>query len=182
MIKKIAKIIMVILLVILFDFVVSLLIDYLFERNVYLNKSLINYARDEWFTKGFISLLFVGGTALLYLFFYPSLLKYQLGNKVSEYIDNHSIDKKKFYSYQITDSRSLDFYNNYNYKKLDDLNASKTGEYVLVETTNIPDSVLLKFNKIDIISSFHVSTLNGEFLNPKTRDSALNYFYILQKK
>ena len=119
---------------------------------------------------------------LLNLFFYPSLLKYQLGNKVSEYIDNHSIDKKKFYSYQITDSRSLDFYNNYNYKKLDDLNASKTGEYVLVETTNIPDSVLLKFNKIDIISSFHVSTLNGEFLNPKTRDSALNYFYILQKK
>lgn len=74
MIKKIAKIIMVILLVILFDFVVSLLIDYLFERNVYLNKSLINYARDEWFTKGFISLLFVGGTALLYLFFYPSLV------------------------------------------------------------------------------------------------------------
>jgi hypothetical protein len=119
---------------------------------------------------------------LLNLFFYPSLLKYQLGNKVSEYIDNHSIDKKKFYSYQITDSRSLDFYNNYNYKKLDDLNASKTGEYVLVETNNIPDSVLLKFNKIDIISSFHVSTLNGEFLNPKTRDSALNYFYILQKK
>jgi 4-amino-4-deoxy-L-arabinose transferase-like glycosyltransferase len=119
---------------------------------------------------------------LLNLFFYPKLLEYQLGNKVSKFIEARNINKKNFYSYQVTDSRSLDFYNNYSYKKLDDLNTSKTGDYVLVEKNNIQDSVLMKFNTIEMIPSFHVSTLTGEFLNPKTRDSALNYFYVLQKK
>ena len=41
---------------------------------------------------------------------------------------------------------------------------------------------LKSFNKVQLISAFHVSTLNAKFLNPKTRDSALDYYYILQKK
>ena len=35
---------------------------------------------------------------------------------------------------------------------------------------------------IETIAAFHVSTLNAKFLNPKTRNSALDYYYILQKK
>ena len=119
---------------------------------------------------------------LLNLFFYPKLLEYQLGNKVSNYINDKKINKSNFYLYKIPDSRSLDFYSDYTYKNIEDLNTSKKGDFILIENKNIPDSLLSKFNKIETMPSFHISTLTGEFLNPNTRDSALDYFYILQKK
>ena len=119
---------------------------------------------------------------LLNVFFYPPLLEYQLGNKVTKFINDKKIDKSKFYTYKITDSRSLDFYSDYAYKNVEDLSVSKKGDYILIEDKNTPDSLLTHFNKITSISSFHVSTLTGEFINPKTRDSAVDYFYILQKK
>ena len=119
---------------------------------------------------------------LLNLFFYPTLLEYQLGNKVSKYINDKKINKSNFYTYKITDSRSLDFYSDYTYKNIEDLNTSKKGDYILIENINTPDSLWSNFNKVETIPSFHVSTLTGEFINPKTRDSALDYFYILQKK
>ena len=119
---------------------------------------------------------------LLNLFFYPALLEYQLGNKVSKYINDKKINKSNFYTYKITDSRSLDFYSDYTYKNIEDLNTSKKGDYILIENINTPDSLWSNFNKVETIPSFHVSTLTGEFINPKTRDSALDYFYILQKK
>jgi 4-amino-4-deoxy-L-arabinose transferase-like glycosyltransferase len=119
---------------------------------------------------------------LLNVFFYPPLLEYQLGNKVTKFINDKKIDKSKFYTYKITDSRSLDFYSDYTYKNVEDLSVSKKGDYILIEDKNTPDSLLTHFNKITSISSFHVSTLTGEFINPKTRDSAVDYFYILQKK
>ena len=119
---------------------------------------------------------------LLNLFFYPKLLEYQLGNKVSKYINDKKINKSKFYLYKIPDSRSLDFYSDYSYKNIEDLNTSKKGDFILIENKNVPDSLLSKFNKIESMPSFHISTLTGEFLNPTTRDSALDYFYILQRK
>jgi hypothetical protein len=109
-------------------------------------------------------------------------LEYQLGNKVTKFINDKKIDKSKFYTYKITDSRSLDFYSDYTYKNVEELSVSKKGDYILIEDKNTPDSLLTHFNKITSISSFHVSTLTGEFINPKTRDSAVDYFYILQKK
>jgi 4-amino-4-deoxy-L-arabinose transferase-like glycosyltransferase len=119
---------------------------------------------------------------LLNVFFYPPLLEYQLGNKVTKFINDKKIDKSKFYTYKITDSRSLDFYSDYTYKNVEELSVSKKGDYILIEDKNTPDSLLTHFNKIASISSFHVSTLTGDFINPKTRDSAVDYFYILQKK
>ena len=119
---------------------------------------------------------------LLNLFFYPKLLEYQLGNKVSNYINDKKINKSNFYLYKIPDSRSLDFYSDYTYKNIEDLNTSKKGDFILIENKNVPDSLLSKFNKIESMPSFHISTLTGEFLNPNTRDSVLDYFYILQKK
>ena len=118
----------------------------------------------------------------LNVFFYPKLLEYQLGNKVTKYINEEKIDKSNFYLYKITDSRSLDFYSNYTYKNIEDLTASKKGDFILIEDKNTPDSLLIHFNKITSIASFHVSTLTGEFLNPATRDSAVDHFYILKKK
>ena len=118
----------------------------------------------------------------LNLFFYPKLLEYQLGNKVSKYIIDKKINKSDFYLYKITDSRSLHFYSNYSFKNIEDFKNLKKGDFILIENKNVPDSTLTKFNKIESIPSFHVSMLTSEFINPANRDSALDYFYILQKK
>ena len=119
---------------------------------------------------------------LLTIFFYPKLLEYQLGNEVSKVIRQKNIDKNKFYLYQVYYERSLDFYSNYSFQNIENLDSLKTNDYVLIKNDLINQGLLTNFNKIERISTFHVSTLNAEFLNPKTRDSALTIYAILQKK
>ena len=119
---------------------------------------------------------------LLGVFFYPKLLEYQLGNKVTSLVNEQKINKRNFYLYKINTERSMDFYSNHSYQNINEINMLKSKDYVLVTRENMNDSLLMKFNKIELLSTFHVSTLTGEFLNPLTRDSTLNYHYILQKK
>ena len=119
---------------------------------------------------------------LLTIFFYPKLLEYQLGNEVSKVIRQKNIDKNNFYLYQVYYERSLDFYSNYSFQNIENLDSLKTNDYVLIKNELINQELLTNFNKTERISTFHVSTLNAEFLNPKTRDSALTIYAILQKK
>lgn len=119
---------------------------------------------------------------LLNVFFYPKLLEYQLGNSVTKYINAKKIDKKNFYLYKIYGERSLDFYSNYSFQIIEDEKALKPADYLLISNKLINKDMLSKFNTIDTIAAFHVSTLNAKFLNPKTRNNALDYYYILQKK
>ena len=119
---------------------------------------------------------------LLGVYFYPKLLEYQLGNKVTSFVNEQKINKNNFYLFEINTERSMDFYSNHSYQNIVDLNLLNSKDYVLITKENMHDSLLTKFNKIESLSTFHVSTLTGEFLNPLSRDSTLNYHYILQKK
>ena len=119
---------------------------------------------------------------LLTIFFYPTLLEFQLGNEVSKVIRQKNIDKTKFYLYQVYYERSLDFYSNHSFQQVESLNSLKSNDYVLVKNELINQELLTNFNKIEQVSTFHVSTLNAEFLNPKTRESALTIYSIFQKK
>jgi hypothetical protein len=119
---------------------------------------------------------------LLNVFFYPKLLEYQLGNSVTKYINAKKIDKNNFYLYKIYGERSLDFYSNYSFQIIEDEKALKPADYLLISNKLITKDLLTKFDTIETIAAFHVSTLNANFLNPKTRNSALDYYYILQKK
>jgi 4-amino-4-deoxy-L-arabinose transferase-like glycosyltransferase len=118
----------------------------------------------------------------LSIFFYPKLLEFQLGNKVSKYITEKGINKNSFYLYHVYNERSLDFYSNFSFQSIDNLAKLKPFDYVLIDNKSMINDSLNSFNKVQLISAFHVSTLNAKFLNPKTRDSALDYYYILQKK
>lgn len=118
----------------------------------------------------------------LNIFFYPKLLEFQLGNKVSKYITEKGINKNSFYLYHVYNERSLDFYSNFSFQNIDNLGKLKPFDYVLIYNKAMINDSLKSFNKVQLISAFHVSTLNANFLNPKTRDSALDYYYILQKK
>ena len=119
---------------------------------------------------------------LLTIFFYPKLLQYQLGNQVSTVIQQKNINKNNFYLYQIYFERSLDFYSNHSFQQVESLNSLKSNDYVLIKNELINQELLSNFNKIELISTFHVSTLNAAFLNPKSRESALTLYTILQKK
>ena len=118
----------------------------------------------------------------LSIFFYPKLLEFQLGNKVSKYITEKGINKNSFYLYHVYNERSLDFYSNFSFQNIDNLGKLKPFDYVLIDNKAMINDSLKSFNKVQLISAFHVSTLNAKFLNPKTRDSATDYYYILQKK
>jgi hypothetical protein len=118
----------------------------------------------------------------LSIFFYPKLLEFQLGNIVSKYITKKGINKNSFYLYHVYNERSLDFYSNYSFQNIDNLAKLKPFDYVLIDNKSIINDSLKGFNQVQLISAFHVSTLNAKFLNPRTRDSALDYYYILQKK
>ena len=118
----------------------------------------------------------------LSIFFYPKLLDFQLGNKVSKYITEKRINKNSFYLFHVYNERSLDFYSNFSFQSIDNLGKLKPFDYVLIDNKAMINDSLKSFNKVQLISAFHVSTLNAKFLNPKTRDSALDYYYILQKK
>ena len=119
---------------------------------------------------------------LLTIFFYPTLLEFQLGNAVTKVIRQKNIDKTKFYLYQVYYERSLDFYSNHSFQQVESLNSLKSNDYVLVKNELINQELLTNYNKIEQVSTFHVSTLNAEFLNPKTRESALTIYSIFQKK
>lgn len=119
---------------------------------------------------------------LLTIFFYPTLLEFQLGNAVTKVIRQKNIDKTKFYLYQVYYERSLDFYSNHSFQQVESLNSLKSNDYVLVKNELINQELLTNFNKIEQVSTFHVSTLNAEFLNPKTRESLLTIYSIFQKK
>jgi len=119
---------------------------------------------------------------LLTIFFYPKLLQYQLGNQVSRVIQQKNINKNNFYLYQIYFERSLDFYSNHSFQQVESLNSLKSNDYVLVKNELINQELLTNFNTIELVSTFHVSTLNAAFLNPKTRSASLEQYTILQKK
>ncbi len=119
---------------------------------------------------------------LLTIFFYPTLLEFQLGNAVTKVIRQKNIDKTKFYLYQVYYERSLDFYSNHSFQQVESLDSLKSNDYVLVKNELVNQELLTNFNKIEQVSTFHVSTLNAEFLNPKTRESALTIYSIFQKK
>jgi len=118
----------------------------------------------------------------LSIFFYPKLLEYQLGNKVSKFITENKLNKSSFYLYHIYNERSLDFYSNHSFHNIYNLDSVKSSDYVLIDNKTMNAALLKSFVKIEQISAFHVSTLNAEFLNPQTRNTALSYYFILQKK
>ncbi len=144
---------------------------FLFRKNINMPRS-IQYA--------LFSILVTN--LLLNVFFYPKLLEYQLGNKLSSFISKNKISKSTFNLYHVYNERSLDFYSNYSFHSIDKLKELKTTDYLLVEKKLLSPAMLNEFDSVELISSFHVSTLNAKFLNPRTRDSAMNYHYILRKK
>lgn len=119
---------------------------------------------------------------LLNMGFYPRLLQYQTGIAVNNIIKNNNLQKQQLVVYKIDAGRSLDFYGNYSFQRVNDTLAIKPGNLVL---TNDEGLQLLNKNDYKLLHSgreFHVTKLTLKFLNPATRDKETKPFHILQRQ
>ena len=67
--------------------------------------------------------------------------------------------------FKINTERSMDFYSNHSYQNIADLNLLKSNDYVLITKENMNDSLLNKFNKIEInYSHFFFNLKNFKFI------------------
>jgi len=174
--------------------ILGLLLFFTFKSNIYLIITLliISFIIFMYFTNNKKSILpktihfalftILVSNLFLSTFFYPKLLEYQLGNKVSKFISNNKLSKNSFFLYHIYGERSLDFYSNFSFHNVDNLSNLKSFDYVLIDNKSMNTDLLKSFNKVKQLSTFHVSTLNAQFLNPSTRESVLDHYFILQKK
>lgn len=118
--------------------------------------------------------------------FYPRLLQYQLGNTVATLVKKENIPANKIFIYKRL-AYSLDFCLQQTTPALTDssiLQKNKSGEnfylVVLDEYREAVKTMNLNVTKTFTIPQFHVSRLDGKFLNPATRDVALKNVVMLQ--
>lgn len=129
--------------------------------------------------------LSVGLMIFLFIFFYPTLLKYQAGMQAGNWLkQNYPTAKPAVLNY--IDAFSFDFYAPGEVKYLHnytDLDKSKNLKDLVIY---IPEQELAKLKSeyhAEILKSFeyfHTTKLTGKFLNAKTRPQVLENFYLVK--
>ncbi|MDQ0641363.1 4-amino-4-deoxy-L-arabinose transferase-like glycosyltransferase [Pedobacter sp. W3I1] len=129
--------------------------------------------------------LSIGLMVFLFVFFYPSLLKYQSGMQAGNWLkQNYPAAKPAVLNY--IDAFSFDFYapgevkylHNYN-----DLDKSKHLKDLVIYISEQELPKLKSEYNAEILKSFeyfHTTKLTGKFLNVKTRPQVLEHFYLVK--
>lgn len=131
----------------------------------------------------FISLTcIVGLNIFLSSWFYPELLKYQVGNIAGRFIKENKIEKEKFLLYKFQgNTKSIHFYAGKVVGETDSVNNLSKNTFLLTNTDGL-NEIKSNGRSFSIIKGgvdFHVSALTGSFLNKRTRDKqGLRYFII----
>lgn len=125
----------------------------------------------------------IGLNIFLSSWFYPSILKYQAGNVAGRYVTEQNIPKDHFFIYKFTgNGTALHFYSKRIVKGLNDLQAVKTGMYLLTMEEGLDD--LAKNNKpFEVVQEgldYHITALTGKFLNKDTRDAQCKKYYVVK--
>lgn len=124
----------------------------------------------------------IGVNVLLDTGFYPNVLRYQLGNDASAFINKQQIPKEKVGLYGIHEGRALHFYSEFIYPTRTTVDAFADGDYVITmkDSTaafqkNFPGLKLMHEGP-----HFGVTALSLPFLNPETRDKEVPKYVLLQ--
>jgi 4-amino-4-deoxy-L-arabinose transferase-like glycosyltransferase len=112
--------------------------------------------------------------------FYPPLMQYQSGIGLSQMIKKNNWDKDRFYIYKINEDRSLHFYSDHFFLHVNNPDSLKKGDYLLTSGKWLDSVGRDKYNILDTVQDFHVSTLSVPFLNPSRRGTEITPLYILQ--
>lgn len=111
--------------------------------------------------------------------FYPKLLEYQGTIPVSRFIMENHLNKDRIFVYWNEPVRSLDFYSDYSFKETEQPDSLQSGDYLLTGKKGMETINKEHFKIIDSGIAFHVSTLSLPILNPSTRRSQADAYYIL---
>lgn len=123
----------------------------------------------------------IGVNFFLNSFFYPNLLKYQLGNTAAAFINEQKLDKSRLAQYNIDLSRALGFYAQY-IIPVKEKQALKSDDIVITRKESVP-ALLQQFPSMEIIFEgdyYGVSMLSLPFLNPATRDKEVTKYAIIK--
>jgi len=122
----------------------------------------------------------IGINLLLNTFFYPSLLKYQIGSSAANYINDNQIPKAKVVMYGKDLGHSFHFYGQHIFPLVHSSDL-QVGEVVIAPKDSL-SSLQLRYQKSILLcnlESYGVTQLSLPFLNPKTRDKELEKYVIL---
>ncbi|MEO5984434.1 MAG: glycosyltransferase family 39 protein [Ferruginibacter sp.] len=116
--------------------------------------------------------------------FYPSLLKYQMGNTTGRWLHENKIPVNNTFIYQYPELRSLHFYAKANILHKDSLPLIQKGDYIITAGKKLPelDSAGLNFDKLYSDNDYHISRLTLKFLNPYRRPQELSPYSIIKIK
>lgn len=123
----------------------------------------------------------IGVNIFLSSFFYPNVLKYQLGNDAAAFMEKNSLPKDKVYIYGINEGRALPFYAQHIFSRKPSAQDFQPQDMVLTAK----DSVVVFQEMFPLMKTIHegpyfgVTALSLPFLNPDTRDREVRKYVII---
>ena len=126
----------------------------------------------------------IGLNLFLNASFYPSLLKYQMGNTAGRWIAKQKIKPENIGVYRFDAIRSLHFYAKGNIYPQDSLQNIKSGDWLITGSEGLAELKQhgLKYDIFFRGKDFHVSRLSLKFINPKRREQQLTPYVIIKIK
>jgi 4-amino-4-deoxy-L-arabinose transferase-like glycosyltransferase len=125
----------------------------------------------------------IGLNFFLSLWFYPNVLQYQAGSVAGRYISKHKITANNFFLYQFTGSTTcVHFYSKRIVTSLQSLEKAPKETYVLTGDEGL-QTLKTTGRGFEVVTNgrdFHVTALNGKFLNYKTRNDATKAWYLIK--
>ncbi len=120
--------------------------------------------------------------------FYPELMKFQSYSVAAKELVEENVDKSTVFFYE-AQLPSFDFYMRQTMPRIENegiIQRAEEGKTTLIYTQEkyLPmlDEQGIKYETYKEFNHFHVTELNGTFLNPATREKALKKAYILKVK
>ncbi len=123
----------------------------------------------------------IGVNIFLSLFFYPNVLKYQLGNDAAAFIEKQHLPKEKLGIYGIHEGRALHFYAKHIFPDKTSAQDFQPDQLVLTskDSVEVFQKIFPAMNVVHEGPHFGVTALSLPFLNPATREKEVPRYVII---
>ncbi|MBC7720769.1 MAG: hypothetical protein H7068_02030 [Pedobacter sp.] len=124
----------------------------------------------------------IGVNIFLNTAFYPTLLKFQMGNAVADIIKEKNIPTQNTFIYAIGNDYALHFYGNHIFEQRSSVASMLPTDIIITAKDSLP-IITQKFPNNKVIysgKSYGVSQLTFPFLNPNTREKELDKYVIVK--
>ena len=124
----------------------------------------------------------IGVNIFLNTAFYPTLLKFQMGNTVADVLKEENIPSQNTFIYAIGNDYALHFYGNHIFGQRPSIASMLPTDIIITAKDSLP-VIAQKFPNNTVIyngKSFGVTQLTFPFLNPNTREKELDKYVIVK--